>query len=327
LRNKIIFMLLLIFSIASFPAEENTQITKKTFLHHLYHKHIINVENITLFQSVKNYSVLNNTTYLFLDYFITKYDEIFISGGYSFNDGLNNRFDKDNIPYYPYGGDTKSSVENINGSNRDYLLEIWYGRTIGKVSFSAGLIDLAGFVDINKYANSETEDFMNSVFVNNPVAYIPSYNLGFLLNYKAEKNLRLKFAFSDYEPEDGNYLSFEADFLAENFNIRPYYYRVTGSNIEGIGLSSDFTYENLGLFLRLGSSLVGNTNHFSTGIQYKISRYDVVGIGYSSTKEIKEIPVIESYYKKIFTENIHISVDIQYIDNRYVYSVRGHLSL
>ena len=83
---------------------------RKIFLRHLHHKHKIDIYNVSLLQGIKNYSVLNNITYIFLDYFFTKNDEIFINTAYAFNNGIDTYLAKRNYTLQTFAGDLKSSV-------------------------------------------------------------------------------------------------------------------------------------------------------------------------------------------------------------------------
>ena len=69
----------------------------------------------------------------------------------------------------PYADDLEDDLKDINGRNRDYLLEAWYKRTFMfsddmKLAVTGGIIDSTGYIDDNAFANDETGQFMNDIF-------------------------------------------------------------------------------------------------------------------------------------------------------------------
>lgn len=85
--------------------------------------------------------------------------------------------------------DLEDDVKNINGRNRDYLLEAWYrhqlvdSRAIS-VAVTGGLIDTARYLDQNRVANDEITQFMNEVFVTR--FFLPSYDTGIAIQTKGD---------------------------------------------------------------------------------------------------------------------------------------------
>lgn len=47
-----------------------------------------------------------------------------------------------------------------------------------KLSITGGIIDSTGYIDDNAFANDETGQFMNDMFVNSTLANLPSYDIG-----------------------------------------------------------------------------------------------------------------------------------------------------
>lgn len=83
----------------------------------------------------------------------------------------------------PWGADLEDDLENINGSDVDYLQNLWYRRTLqssesGELAVTVGFIDSTEFLDQNAFANDEYTQFLNEVFVNAPVSFVPAYDLG-----------------------------------------------------------------------------------------------------------------------------------------------------
>ena len=77
--------------------------------------------------------------------------------------------------------DLEDDVKDINGRNRDYLLEAWYRRGLEltedtRLHLTGGLLDATRYIDHNRVANDEITQFMNSAFVNR--FFLPSYDPG-----------------------------------------------------------------------------------------------------------------------------------------------------
>jgi hypothetical protein len=306
---------------------------RKIFLRHLYHKHEINLYNISYIQGIKDYSVLNNITYLFLDYFFTKNDEVFVNTAYAFNDGLDPYLSKKDYTLQTFAGDLKSSVKNINSTGRDYLLELWYAKTFDKLSISAGIVDLSGFVDNVEYSQSEQEQFMNSMFVNNPISYLPSYNPGVLVRYEFNDIYTIRTGISTFDPEDGYYYAVELDYGKNNLNFRPIFYITIDSddNFSGIGISWDYTLNKNGFWGRISKNLNENLHHFSIGYVKKefLLKNSTAGIAYGIIDGNLKQRAAELYYRKKIVNHFWITGDIQYIEEKkedLVYGLRTELS-
>jgi hypothetical protein len=110
----------------------------------------------------------------------TDKDEFQITLSYAAGNGLNAV-----VPFSlaPYADDLEEDLKNINGRNRDYLLEAWYKHTFtftkdASLGITVGIIDSTGYIDDNTFANDEVAQFMNDIFVNNTLANLPSYDIG-----------------------------------------------------------------------------------------------------------------------------------------------------
>ena len=80
--------------------------------------------------------------------------------------------------------DLEDDVKNINGSGRDYLLEVWYRHSFQvsqrlAIRATAGIISATSYIDHNELANDETTQFMNEAFVNK--SFLPTYDPGIAL--------------------------------------------------------------------------------------------------------------------------------------------------
>ncbi|MDH3579078.1 MAG: hypothetical protein OEM91_00440, partial [Hyphomicrobiales bacterium] len=83
----------------------------------------------------------------------------------------------------PWAADLQGDVENINGRPRDHILTAWYRRRVrlgenAEAGLTGGIIDATDYLDDNAFANDEYTQFMNEVFVNAPIASLPSYDWG-----------------------------------------------------------------------------------------------------------------------------------------------------
>ena len=90
----------------------------------------------------------------------------------------------------PYGGDVEDNVRDINGHERDYLLEAWLEHRLepargASLTFRGGIIDASNYVDRNAFANDEFSQFMNSAFVLNHLAGIPAYDPGATIEFQS----------------------------------------------------------------------------------------------------------------------------------------------
>ena len=306
---------------------------RKIFSRHLYHKHKIDIYNVSLLQGIKNYSVLNNITYIFLDYFFTKSDEVFINTAYAVNDGLDPYMSKRGYTLQTFAGDLKSSVKDINNTDRQYLLELWYAKSLNNVTLGFGLVDISGFVDNIEYAQSEQEQFMNSMFVSNPIASYPSYNAGILIRYRFNDTYTLRTAVSSFDPEDGYYYTIELDYGKNTLNLRPIFYTTINAynNFNGTGISWDYTFNKNGFWGRLSKNLNENLYHFSMGYVRKgfLMKKSILGIAYGFVEGDLSQYALETYYRKKIVKHFWITADLQYIKEKkkdMVYGLRTELS-
>src|SRR4030043_2433333 len=95
-------------------------------------------------------------------------DEFQITLSYADGNGLNPIFP---FSLVPFADDLEDDLKDINGRNRDYLLEAWYKHTFVlsenvSLGITGGIIDSTGYIDDNNVANDECGQFMNEVFVN-----------------------------------------------------------------------------------------------------------------------------------------------------------------
>ncbi len=319
MKRFFVFLILFIYFSSVFGLENNKKkiIEKPFILEHLYHTHEINVVNTTVYQQIKNYRAFYNTTNIFLDYFFTPNDEIFINGSIAFGNGIVEHTQKLGYSIEPTGANLESYVENINDTGRKHLLEAWYHRRISSVNVALGIMDSASFVDENEYANDENTQFLNNAFTNNPIAPLPSFNPGLYVDFSSKK-IEYKFLFIENEPDDGNVGLLQVNIKGKNYNIRPYVYNVFGMDEQnnGVGLSLDISpKENIGYFFRAGVPFHEQNSFFSIGaVKGNLSGNDKISFAFGFLNKEKNLYIAEIYYQFIPIKYVSLTFDIQYMN-------------
>jgi hypothetical protein len=280
----------------------------------------------------------------------TERDEFQITLSYAAGNGLNAV-----VPFslLPYADDLEADLKNINGRDRDYLLEAWYKHkfTFNKdvsLGITGGIIDATGYIDDNAFANDEVPQFMNDIFVNNTLANLPSYDIGGVIELNAH-NLTLRGLMMNSRTglpeEDGknyNYyaaqLGYKLDTPMGEGNYRIYGFTTnkkfqnwdgTGEkNLQGLGISADQKLsEIIGAFARLGwqddkAADVVHDAVYSGGLNINGKLWgrenDEIGVGYAylngaDKAEIDNTNAIETYAKFKISDFSDITVDVQYI--------------
>jgi hypothetical protein len=110
----------------------------------------------------------------------TENDEIFLKFGFAAGNGLPGV-----TPFTlaPWAAGLEDDVKDINGRNRDYLLQAWYKHTFAfsedhSLGLTGGIIDSTNYLDDNAYANDEYTQFMNEALVNSSNGFLPSWDIG-----------------------------------------------------------------------------------------------------------------------------------------------------
>jgi len=67
---------------------------------------------------------------------------------------------------------------DTDGEGRLQVSEAHYSVPLGRGKFTAGLLDVTGFLDTSAVANDENSQFLGASFVNNPTIGFPDYTLG-----------------------------------------------------------------------------------------------------------------------------------------------------
>ncbi len=292
-------------------------ITEKPFiLKHVYHHHEVNLVDSLVYQQIESYGAFYNETNIFFTYGITPVDEIFLNGAVTLGNGIVKHTEKLGYTVVPTGADIQDDVEDINGTGRKHILELWYHRTFKKLDFVIGIIDSTAFVDENEYANDQNVQFLNNAFVNNPVAPLVSYNPGIFLKY-SDENKEYKFVLIDNDPDDGYVGVFQFNYSGQNWNIRPYVYNVfdTNSDNNGFGVSADYTQGKTGYFFRIGIPFQNQNSFYSAGLEKRFikSKKDKIGFALGIINKQKNAYLSEFYYAFNINKHISTTFDIQYM--------------
>ncbi|MCX7821988.1 MAG: carbohydrate porin [Syntrophobacterales bacterium] len=256
----------------------------------------------------------------------------------------------------PNADDLEDDLKNINGHKwQDHLQELWYAHTIRlqeNLSFkvTGGIIDATAFIDDNSYANDELGQFVNEVFVNNPIANLPSYDIGGAVELEWDA-WHLRFVSMTSKNDDGNnyaYFALQLGYKLET-PLGEGNYRIYGfltneeflkgdgekkASLRGFGVSFDqqIIKDVLGAFFRAGwqddEAFVYYDKFISFGLNVSGSTWgrknDEIGIGYayldgSTNSDVAHTHALETYLKFHIFEykavSANFSVDFQYMND------------
>jgi len=281
----------------------------------------------------------------------TESDEIFFKFGFAAGNALN--IDKHRFVLSPWAADLEDDVKDINGRNRDYLLTAWYKHTFNiakpdvKIGVTGGIIDATDYLDENNYANDEFTQFMNEAFVNAPVAFLPSYDIGGAVELEVGNFAAKAVIMQVGENDEGNGYQFyglqlgysiDTPFGEGNYRI---IFDATSDDfsdplgedeesLKSIVISFDQELGDiLGVWVRCGWSddeaSITFENFYSAGINISGKLWgreqDNIGIGYAyldgGNQEIDETHVFESYIRFGLNDILALTMDIQYMDDEY----------
>ncbi len=281
---------------------------------------------------------------------LTENDELKAKFGFAAGNALND----DSAPFAiaPWGADLEQDVKGINGRDRDYLLTAWYARTIGMGNFGnlivkGGLIDATDYLDGNAYANDEFTQFMNEALINNPIGFLPSYDLGGVIQWDiggwSAKAILMDVGGDEDEPGHHFYgaeLGYNLDLA---MGAGGYRLTLTGTSKAfdgpedttdksktGILFSADQELgEILGVWLRLGrqdnDALILHRNLYSAGFDVKGTVWnrpdDNIGVGLAlldgGNDELDNSWIAEIYYRWALNEYAALSLHFQYQEDKY----------
>jgi porin len=281
----------------------------------------------------------------------TDRDEFQILLSFAAGNGLNQ-----NNPFSltPYADDLEDDLKNINGRNRDYLLLAWYKHTFKfsentSLALTGGIIDATAYIDDNAFANCETSQFMNQIFVNHKNVNLPSYDLGSALELNVS-NFSIRGVAMNTKYEDGegafknyNYYALQIGYALDTAigkgNYRLFGFTTSKSftdwdeagkeNLQGIGISADQQLSSIvGVFARMtwqdDAAVIDHQTAYSGGVNINGKWWgrekDEIGLGYAyligaDDSDIDNTNAIETYVKFQISNFSDISLDVQYIDD------------
>lgn len=282
----------------------------------------------------------------------TAADEIFLKFGFAAGNGLPGV-----TPFTlaPWAAGLEDDVKDINGRNRDYLLQAWYKHTFSfsedhTIGLTGGIIDSTSYLDDNAYANDEYTQFMNEALVNASNGFLPSWDIGGALEWDFGPFGVRGVYMNVGENDDGNnYNFFGAQF---NYTLKTTlgegHYRVNYNFTSKAFLDPDETAEErrdalifsfdqelgdiFGAWIRLGfgsdTALVDYKSLYSGGINISGNLWgreqDNIGIGYGyldgpeqTAESIAYTHVAEGYVRFGLNEYLALTFDLQYMKDAY----------
>ena len=281
----------------------------------------------------------------------SKTDEFHIAVSFAAGNGLN----EDNpFSLIPYADDLEDDLKNINGRNRDYLLEAWYKHTFElsettSLAVTGGIIDATAFIDDNSFANDEKTQFMNEVFINHKNVNLPSYDLGGALELNISnfsiRGLIMNTKFEDENETFRNYsyyalqLGYELETALGKGNYRIYGFTTNKKfsdwdesdkeSLKGIGISADQQLSSIvGVFIRTSwqddAAVIDHESVYSGGVNINGKLWgrecDEIGLGYAyltgaDESDIDSTDAFEAYARFNVTKYSDITLDVQYIND------------
>lgn len=282
----------------------------------------------------------------------TDSDEFQVMLSFAAGNGLNQ-----NNPFSltPYADDLEDDLKNINGRNRDYLLLAWYKHIFKfnentSLALTGGIIDATAYIDDNAFANCETSQFMNQIFVNHKNVNIPSYDTGGAAELNISNfSIRVVFMNTKYEAAEEdfknyNYYALQIGYALDT-DLGKGNYRVYGfttskrfqdwdetgeDRLKGFGISLDQQLSSIvGVFARAGwqddAVVIDHQNAYSGGLNINGKLWgrekDEIGVGYAyltgaDKSHLNNTNAIESYIKCQISKFSDLSLDVQYINDK-----------
>ena len=274
---------------------------------------------------------------------------LFAKLGFAAGNGLNDATTPWNMSTWAV--EHEDDVKDINGSNRDSLLEAYYRHelnfdAIGTFKLTGGIIDSACYLDRNAFANTAYAQFMNAALVNSPIGVIPTYDFGGALEWQSgafgTNFVAMNVARND---DNRNYsffgvqLGYSPEFSFGKGNYRFVLTRTSEDFLNTSGNEAEAKFaawfscdqvmnEIFGFWVRLGSqdsdAAIDYQHMFSGGVQIAGNLWhrinDTAGVGFTflsgGNKALDYSYVFESYYRLGLTNMTSITADLQYLDDR-----------
>ena len=286
----------------------------------------------------------------------TEADEIFFLLGFAAGNGLNGV-----TPFAlaPWAAGLEDDVKDINGRNRDYLLQAWYKHTFDfseehTLGLVGGIIDSTDYLDDNTYANDEYTQFLNEALVNGPNAFLPSWDIGGAAEWDLGPFGVRGVYMNVGENDDGNNYNFyglQLNYALET-GLGDGHYRVLVDTTSKAFLDPEGTSEEqrgslilsfdqaigdiFGAWIRFGwqtdDALINYNGVYSGGVNISGNLWgreqDNIGIGYAyldgaeqTEESLKNSQVVEAYVNFGLNDYLALTFDLQYMQDKYVLGV------
>ncbi|MBE0426107.1 MAG: carbohydrate porin [Nitrospirae bacterium] len=303
-------------------------------------------------EGVKNAGRGTGVLDLGINFHPTDIDEFQITISYAAGNGLNYL---EPFSLVPYADDLEDDLKDINGRNRDYLLEAWYKHTFkfsneGSLVITGGIIDATAYIDDNKFANCECDQFMNEVFVNHRNVNLPSYDLGGVIEFDiSDISIRGLVMNTKYESDKDtfknyNYYALQIGYAVDT-RLGKGNYRVYGfmtnkkfqcwdgedeDSLKGFGISADQELGKIiGVFARAGwqndKAIIDHDKLYSAGVNINGQLWgrqdDEIGVAFAYLDgacegDIDNTSAVEAYVKFRLSEYNDITFDIQHVKDK-----------
>ncbi|MEW6001158.1 MAG: carbohydrate porin [Nitrospirota bacterium] len=253
-----------------------------------------------------------------------------------------------------YADDLEADLKNINGRDRDYLLEAWYKHTFAlsknaSLAVTGGIIDSTTYIDDNKFANDEVAQFMNETFVNHKNVNLPSYDLGGVIELNISSfSIRALMMNTKFEAEENDFKNYDYYALQLGYTLNTSLgegnYRIYGfttndkfpcwderdeGSLYGYGISADQELSKIiGVFARFGwqndKAVIVHDEIYSGGVNINGKLWgrekDEIGLGYAyldgaDCGDIDNTNAIEAYTKFKISDFSDVTFDVQYIND------------
>jgi porin len=285
----------------------------------------------------------------------TEADEIFFLLGFGAGNGLAGV-----TPFTlaPWAAGVEDDVKDINGRNRDYLLQAWYKHTFTfgedhTLGLVGGIIDATDYLDDNAYANDEYTQFMNEALVNGPNAFLPSWDIGGAAQWDMGP-IGVRGVYMNIgENDDGsnfNFYGVQLNYTLETALGEGHYrvnYNFSSEDfLDPEGLSAErrqvllFSFDQalgevFGAWVRFGfqtdDALITYDNLYSGGINISGKWWgreqDNIGIGYAyldgaeqTEESLTDSQVVEAYMRFGLNDYLALTFDLQYVQDNYTAS-------
>ncbi len=283
----------------------------------------------------------------------TENDEIFFLFGFGAGNGLAG---VTSFNLAPWAAGVEDDVKDINGRNRDYLLQAWYKHTFTfseehTLGLVGGIIDATDYLDDNAYANDEYTQFMNEALTNGPNAFLPSWDIGGAVEWGYGPYGVRGVYMNIGENDDGNNFNFygaqfnytlETDLGEGHYRVNYNFSSQAFPDPEGTSRERRqcllFSFdqalgETFGAWIRFGfqtdDALVNYDNLFSGGVNISGNLWgreqDNIGIGYAyldgaeqTEESLKNSQVAEAYVSFGLNDYLSLTFDLQYMQDTCV---------